>query len=122
MRRKKGNAPADAWPSADIHVERIAIVGLSLAHADVSVLERLKARAGGGQHFARLAADELGASELVVLSTCNRFEVVFAREEGHLPCEQDRAAPGWFQECVDEKSKKSTKAREHEHVAAREAR
>lgn len=73
-------------------MERIAIVGLSLARADVQVLEALKTHAAGEQRFARLAADELGASEVVVLSTCNRFEVIFAREEGHLPCEQDRMA------------------------------
>ncbi len=73
-------------------VERIAIVGLSLARANVGALETLKAQAADLKRFSLLAADELGASEVVVLSTCNRFEVVFAREEGHLPCEQDRLA------------------------------
>lgn len=72
-------------------MERIAIAGISLRRVDVSALEQVKRTLGDEIRFARQAADELGASELVLLSTCNRIEVVFAREEGHLPCEQDRA-------------------------------
>ena len=75
-----------------IVVERIAIAGLSLRQVDVAVLEEVKRNIGDERSFARRAADELGASELVLLSTCNRAEVVFAREEGHLPCEADRKA------------------------------
>lgn len=71
-------------------MERIAIAGLSLRQVDVTTLEHAKRAAADAGRFAREVADELGASELVVLSTCNRLEIVFAREEGHLPCEQDR--------------------------------
>ncbi|MBK8179704.1 MAG: glutamyl-tRNA reductase [Planctomycetes bacterium] len=72
-------------------MERIAIIGISLGQTDVARLEAIKARTGDVRRFTRLAADELGASETVVLSTCNRLEVIFAREEGHLPCAEDLA-------------------------------
>jgi glutamyl-tRNA reductase len=74
-------------------MERIAVVGLSLQETDVVGLERL-ARPGPerAEVFARELADALGASELVLLATCNRVEVVFAREAGHLPTAQDREA------------------------------
>jgi len=72
-------------------MERIGIVGLSLQETDVVGLERLARPAPErAEAFARELADELGASELVLLATCNRVEVVFAREAGHLPTAQDR--------------------------------
>ncbi|HUR29190.1 MAG TPA: hypothetical protein VM509_13465, partial [Planctomycetota bacterium] len=72
-------------------MERIAIAGISLRSVDVAALERVKQAACDELLFTRRAAEELAASELVLLSTCNRVELVFAREEGHLPCEADRA-------------------------------
>jgi len=74
-------------------MERIGIVGLSLQETDVVGLERL--RRPEPERFelcARELADELGASELVLLTTCNRVEVIFARELGHLPEAADREA------------------------------
>jgi glutamyl-tRNA reductase len=67
-------------------MERIAVVGLSLHETDVAGLERL-ARPPESERdaFARDLADALAASELVYLATCNRIEVAFAREIGHLP-------------------------------------
>ncbi len=76
-----------------LDMERIGIVGLSLQETDVAGLERLQRP--DSEHFelcARELADELGASELVLLTTCNRVEVVFARELGHLPEAADREA------------------------------
>lgn len=74
-------------------MERVAVVGLSLQETDVVGLERLVRPAPErAEVFARELADELGASELVLLTTCNRVEVVFAREAGHLPSGQDREA------------------------------
>jgi glutamyl-tRNA reductase len=72
-------------------MERIAVAGLSLHETDVAGIERL---AGldptGGEARLRELADALGASELVLIATCNRVEVAFARESGHLPCADDR--------------------------------
>jgi glutamyl-tRNA reductase len=74
-------------------MERVAVVGLSLQETDVLGLERLaRPSPERAEVFARDLADELGASELVLLATCNRVEVVFAREAGHLPSAQDREA------------------------------
>lgn len=72
-------------------MDRIGIAGLTLHETDVAGLERL-ARPSPERYelFARELADELGASELVLLTTCNRVEVVFARELGHLPTFADR--------------------------------
>lgn len=72
-------------------MERIAIAGLSLHDADVAGLELLaRPTAARFDVFARELADELAASELVLLNTCNRVEVIFARELGHLPNDSDR--------------------------------
>ncbi len=72
-------------------MDRVAVVGLSLQETDVVGLERLvRPPPERAEVFARELADELGASELVLLSTCNRVEVVFAREAGHLPGGADR--------------------------------
>lgn len=72
-------------------MERIGIVGLSLQETDVAGLERLHRPSPERlELFARELADELGASELVYLATCNRIEVIFARELGHLPTAADR--------------------------------
>ncbi len=74
-------------------MDRVAVVGLSLQETDVVGLERLvRPPPERAEVFARELADELGASELVLLSTCNRVEVVFAREAGHLPGGGDREA------------------------------
>ena len=72
-------------------MERIAVAGLSLHETDVAGMERL-ARPERDAYEARLRelADALAASELVLIATCNRIEVVFARESGHLPCADDR--------------------------------
>ena len=73
-------------------MERIGIAGLSLHDTDVGGLEKLSRPSPEYfEAFARQLADELAASELVLLNTCNRVEVIFARELGHLPTEQDRA-------------------------------
>ena len=66
-------------------MDRIAVGGLSLHETGFEGLERAKQRAEG----ARELADALGASELVVLSTCNRLEGVYARESGHRPDRED---------------------------------
>jgi hydroxymethylbilane synthase/glutamyl-tRNA reductase len=67
-------------------MERIAVAGLTLHGTDVTGLERARrAEHGREAAFLRELADELGASELVLLATCNRVEVVYAREEGDLP-------------------------------------
>lgn len=72
-------------------MDRVAVVGLSLQETDVLGLERLaRPTPERAEAFARELADELGASELVLLTTCNRVEVVFAREAGHLPGAPDR--------------------------------
>ncbi|MHC5210567.1 MAG: hypothetical protein ACYTG2_07610 [Planctomycetota bacterium] len=66
-------------------MERIAVAGLTLHGTDVSGLERARRpQAGHEAGFLRGLADDLGASELVLLATCNRVEIVFAREEGDL--------------------------------------
>ena len=72
-------------PLISSFMDRFAVGGLSLHEADFEGLERAKRRAEG----ARNLADALGASELVVLSTCNRLEVVYARETGHRPGRED---------------------------------
>jgi glutamyl-tRNA reductase len=77
-------------------MHRIAVAGLSLHDTDVAGLERAKRRLGasGSDAFGaamREIADELGASELAIVSTCNRLEIVYAREEGHLPSRADLA-------------------------------
>lgn len=72
-------------------LERLAVAGLSLGRADLASLDRLgEAAASRGALLARELADALGASELVLVRTCNRIEVVFAREEGPPPGADDR--------------------------------
>lgn len=67
-------------------MDRIAIAGFSLHHTDVGALEAVRRPTGAAlDGFVRGLSDELGASELVFLVTCNRVEVIFAREEGELP-------------------------------------
>src|SRR5688572_11035518 len=71
-------------------MERIAIAGSSLTGVELPALERAKARVAGREAEAgRELADALAASDVVVLSTCNRLEVCFAREEGHPPEARD---------------------------------
>jgi glutamyl-tRNA reductase len=67
-------------------MERVAVAGLTLHLTDVEGLERAKrGLAGLEEPAAKALADRLGASEAVLLSTCNRLELVFARENGHAP-------------------------------------
>lgn len=74
-------------------MERIAVVGLSLQHTDVAGLERLaRPSAARLDVFLRDLADALAASEVVFLATCNRVEVAYARELGHLPQRDDLGA------------------------------
>ena len=76
-------------------MERIAVVGASLHQAGVEELEELARTAESSPDAVLLElADALAASELVLLSTCNRIEVVYARETGHLPEAADRARVG----------------------------
>ncbi len=71
-------------------MDRIAIAGLSLNDVELELLELAKARVAEDEPaVARELLDALGASELVLLSTCNRLEVVYAREEGHAPSADD---------------------------------
>jgi len=71
-------------------MDRIAVAGISLrraALADVELFARpTSARASGFLHG---LADVLGASELLFLATCNRVEVLYARETGQLPGRDD---------------------------------
>jgi glutamyl-tRNA reductase len=72
-------------------MERIAVAGLSLHETDVAGIERLsRPTPGAAEVRLRELADALAASELVLLATCNRVEVIFARESGHLPGASDR--------------------------------
>ena len=68
-------------------MDRIAVAGLSIHDSDVAGLERL--RRPSDDKGLREIADALGASELVFLATCNRVEVIYAREEGEPPGEAD---------------------------------
>lgn len=71
-------------------MDRIGIVGVSLHATDVTGLAEI--RRPPAEHegaFLRDVADVLGASELVFIATCNRVEVVYAREEGPPPEEHD---------------------------------
>jgi len=71
-------------------MDRIGIAGLSLHETDVLGMERAKRGLASCDDPAPLAlADRLGASEVVCLSTCNRLEVVYARESGHAPGRAD---------------------------------
>ena len=74
-------------------MERIAATGLSIHETGVVELERVAtACAGNGvdEGLLRELADALAASELVVVQTCNRIEVVFGRESGAPPSSVDR--------------------------------
>ena len=68
-------------------MERMAVAGCSLSEVRAADLDRL---ARPGSAALRGIADDLGASELVLLATCNRVEIVYAREAGHPPEEADR--------------------------------
>jgi glutamyl-tRNA reductase len=71
-------------------MERIAIAGLSLHDAELDRLELAKQRVVADEKgTAHALTDALAASDLVLLSTCNRLEIAYAREEGHRPCEED---------------------------------
>lgn len=73
-------------------MERIGLAGLTLHDTDVEGLEGLRrALDASPARCARELADELAASELVLIATCNRVEVVYARESGHRPGPPDRA-------------------------------
>lgn len=71
-------------------MERIGAAGLSIHGTDVGGLESVRRPSGDElERFLRELSDVLGASEVVWLATCNRVEVVYAREEGDLPDERD---------------------------------
>jgi glutamyl-tRNA reductase len=71
-------------------VDRIGHIGVSLHVTDVDGLQRLRRPAPGGEvMFLRELCDALGASEAVFLATCNRVELLYAREEGDPPAEAD---------------------------------
>ena len=71
-------------------MERIGVAGLSLHETDVRGLEQLeRPQPGAVGERLRAIADEIAASEVVLIATCNRIELVFAREVGHLPCRAD---------------------------------
>ncbi len=71
-------------------MDRIAVAGLSIHGSDVSGLETVQRPDPAGLAlFLRDLADVLGASEVVFLATCNRVEVLYAREEGERPDEGD---------------------------------
>jgi len=73
-------------------MERIGVAGLSIHKTDVDGLAAVRRpdREALGR-FLLSVNDELGASELVFLATCNRVEVIFAREEGDPPGAADVA-------------------------------
>jgi glutamyl-tRNA reductase len=71
-------------------MDRIAVAGLSIHEADVTELEALSSGAASVEDLLRELADELAASELVLLRTCNRTELFFARESGAPPSSLDR--------------------------------
>jgi glutamyl-tRNA reductase len=74
-------------------MERIAILGISLGGTDVRTLERFsRPVAERGDAIWLELADHLAASELVLLSTCNRLEVCYARESGDPPRAEDALA------------------------------
>ncbi len=68
-------------------MDRIAIAGLSIHGTNVEGLQQVVRPAD--DKALRDLADALGASELVFLATCNRVEVIYAREEGEPPGEAD---------------------------------
>jgi glutamyl-tRNA reductase len=73
-------------------MDRVAVLGVSLAEAEVADLELFSRSLAGGDAVWRELADALAASELVLLGTCNRFEVHYARESGHPPGPEDACA------------------------------
>jgi glutamyl-tRNA reductase len=71
-------------------MERIAIAGVSMHGTDVSGLELIRRPSAAEEDaYLRDLADALGASEVVFLATCNRVEVIYAREEGDPPSTAD---------------------------------
>jgi len=75
---------------AAVVMERIGMGGFSLEGAGIRGLSLLRvppeAQLGD---FLRELADSLFASEVVLLSTCNRVEVIYARELGEAPGSED---------------------------------
>ena len=69
-------------------MERVAVGGLSLHETGVEGLEQAKRALA----HPREVADTLAASELVHISTCNRLEIVYARESGQRPGRDDMDA------------------------------
>ncbi|MBI5504834.1 MAG: glutamyl-tRNA reductase [Deltaproteobacteria bacterium] len=63
----------------------LTVVGLSHHTAPVEVRERLAAAAVDAAAFLRRLVAECGVDEAVLLSTCNRIEVVTCSKAGHNP-------------------------------------
>ncbi len=73
-------------------MQRIGAAGLSIHGTDVDGLESVRRPSSDElEAFLRELSDVLGASEVVWIATCNRVEVVYAREEGDAPCADDVA-------------------------------
>ena len=67
-------------------MDRVAVIGITLNETDVAGLEGVaRPEPDAVEAFQHELADALAVSELVFLATCNRVEVIFARESGHLP-------------------------------------
>ncbi len=63
----------------------LTVVGLSHHTAPVEVRERLAAAAADAEAFLRRLVADCGVDEAVLLSTCNRIEVVTCSKAGHDP-------------------------------------
>lgn len=73
-----------------MRMDRIAVIGVSLHGTDVVGLEGIRRPLPEEREaFLRSMCDQLGASEVVYLTTCNRAEVIYAREEGESPSAGD---------------------------------
>jgi len=73
-----------------VRMDRIAVIGVSLHGTDVVGLEGIRRPLPEEREaFLRSMCDQLGASEVVYLTTCNRAEVIYAREEGESPSAGD---------------------------------
>jgi glutamyl-tRNA reductase len=68
-------------------MDRLAAIGLSWRHDDLSRVALFTAPEERRGATARALAERLGAEELVYLATCNRVEIVFVPPRGMRPAE-----------------------------------